>query len=258
MFIYFEMGYFWAKKHAAGTVIYDFATPLDQWLPQIPLFIIFYMLGYLFVFSPCFTLKKKAEFYWGTACFFLILTISFAIFKLFPVAMDKTIAMGTDGLSTLTRFQQENDTKYNNFPSLHVSLNLFAFLVFARHHRTFFWQMLPIPCLIIASTVLVKQHLVLDLVGGVMMALSAYALFLTLLKRQLFNSLYAYLGCIAIVLTIIVINHDRLEKIWRIVKKFSAKTLESVPAWAFGLTLFVLLAWWLAMRFLFAKKNTAS
>ncbi|TCI01772.1 phosphatase PAP2 family protein [Corallincola luteus] len=248
MFIYFEMGYSWAKRHGADTTIYDAATALDAWLPQLPVFIIFYMLGYLFVFSPCFTLKRKQEFYWGTCCFFLILSISFLIFKTFPVAMDKTIAMGADGLSKLTRFQQENDTRFNNFPSLHVSLNLFAFLIFARHHKNWFWIILPIPCLIIASTVLVKQHLVADMIGGIVVALLAYRLFLWLLNRAPCPAWLPFTLVIATVTAVIAYNHQRLAKIGRIVEKFTEQTLTSIPPWIGIALLFIGLGWWWGVK----------
>jgi len=229
MFIYFEISYIWASR-GVSHYAYDGAIWLDGVLPLVPFFIVFYMLGYLFVFSPCFTLKNKVDFYWGTAIFFLILSISFLIFKHFPVVMDKTIATSNDGFSQLTQFQQKADTKFNNFPSLHVSLNLFAFLIFTHNTKKLFWAVLPLPILIIASTLLVKQHLIIDVVGGVILALLAYKLFKIATSACRNIAFPAFIVTLVATLAVLLINIDMLARIYRIVVKFTSNASAGISS----------------------------
>lgn len=249
MFIYFEIGYIWSAR-GVSHYAYDGAIWLDSVLPLIPVFIIFYMLGYLFVFSPCFTLKNKVDFYWGTAIFFLILSISFLIFKHFPVVMEKTIATSSDGFSQLTKFQQKADTKFNNFPSLHVSLNLFAFLIFTHNTKKLFWAVLPLPILIIASTLLVKQHLIIDVVGGVTLALSAYKFFTIATSKWKNLALYAFIMTLIATMTVLVMNIDMLTRISRIVMKFAANASIGISSEVVILiSVSTAVAWYLFKRF---------
>jgi membrane-associated phospholipid phosphatase len=58
----------------------------------------------------------------------------------------------------------------NAFPSLHVSLTILAVLfVFARSWK---WgvRLLPLGVLIILSTLFIKQHAVVDVIGGLLLA----------------------------------------------------------------------------------------
>jgi membrane-associated phospholipid phosphatase len=249
MFIYFEIGYIWSARDVSSYA-YDGAIWLDSVLPLVPFFIVFYMLGYLFVFSPCFTLKNKVDFYWGTAIFFLILSISFLIFKHFPVVMEKTIATSSDGFSQLTQFQQKADTKFNNFPSLHVSLNLFAFFIFTHNTKKLFWAVLPLPILIIASTLLVKQHLIIDVVGGVTLALLAYQLFkiATSIWRKVAFS--AFVVSLIATLTVLLMNIDMLARIYRIVIKFAKNASVGISSEIIILiVVLTAIGWYLLKRF---------
>lgn len=253
MFIYFEVGYIWSARDVANYA-YDGAIWLDELLPLIPFFIVFYMLGYLFVFSPCFTFKSKVDFYWGTAIFFLILSISFIIFKNFPIVMEKSIATGSDGLSRLTQFQQQTDTKFNNFPSLHVSLNLFAFLIFTHNAKRWFWPTLPVPMLIIASTLLVKQHLIIDVVGGIIIALLAYKLFKTATSTWREMALPAFIVTLLAIMTILLMNIDMLARIYRIVINFATKASIGISTEILVLVVAITVLW----LFLLKRLNRSS
>ncbi len=155
-------------------------TALDKALPLVPFFIVFYMLGYVFVFLPPFFIRDRRTFNATAVVFAGMLTIAFACFIAFPVEMHKEIAQGSDPFSRLTRFQQTVDTAFNTFPSLHVEMNTFAYLVVVREHPRWRWWLLPPLVLIILSTLLVKQHLLLDVAGGLALAYGGYAVFVRL------------------------------------------------------------------------------
>ncbi|NPA92141.1 MAG: hypothetical protein GXO56_00490, partial [Chloroflexi bacterium] len=107
-------------------------TWLDNAIPLLPVFIIPYLLGDLFVFLGLIVLDDRREFDAAAIVMAGMLTVAFPTFYFLPIEMYKQIATGTDLLSRLTRFQQMTDTGFNTFPSLHVPLNTFAYLVIIR------------------------------------------------------------------------------------------------------------------------------
>ncbi|WP_067560567.1 phosphatase PAP2 family protein [Halofilum ochraceum] len=168
--LFFGVGYLWAGSGHSAADVWFGGIWLDALIPLVPPFIVFYMLGYVFVLSPVFVLRRRQEFEAGVVVFAGMLGLAFLVFHFFPVFMHKPLAMGDDFLSTLTRYQQRTDVVVNNLPSLHVALNVFAWLVlFCRARRTALW-LLPVVLCIVASTLLVKQHLVLDVLGGAVWA----------------------------------------------------------------------------------------
>ena len=185
---YFRWGYL-----ASGSVNRHHPDPLtadiflDHLIPLMPSFILFYMLGYVFVAAPMFLIHERREAYLYAAVFWVLLTVSFLIFTQLPIAMDKDIAVGRDWLSRLTRFQQQVDTRYNNLPSLHVSLNVFTYL-FLRYKRPWLgrWLIWVVP-FVVASTLLVKQHLVVDCLSGMMAGILAYLLYRRLAATPFLN-----------------------------------------------------------------------
>lgn len=169
LFVYFQLGYLWAMQGASIHAV-QASYWIDHAIPLVPFFIIFYMAGYFFAFVYAFKEKSESRFQLAMSFYFLLLTCSFLIFKFFPVEMQKTYAAGEDLFSYLTYSQQRLDTSYNNFPSLHVSINLFTFLLLKNllTQKLKFVAGIFTFCIVI-STLLVKQHLFIDVVGGLMM-----------------------------------------------------------------------------------------
>ena len=167
VFIYFEVGYLWGQRgHSIETSFYG-NSEWDALVPLIPEFIVPYTLGYIFVFVPMLLFKHRADYFWGASIFIIGMSLAFLVFKFFPVYMDKDYATGNDIFSRLTYHQQYSDTDYNNCPSLHVSLNLYCWiLLFMKFGRPMLW-LIWMPLTIMASTVLVKQHLLMDIAAGI-------------------------------------------------------------------------------------------
>jgi len=178
--LFFGVGYLWAGSGHSPADVWFGGIWLDALIPLVPHFIVFYMLGYLFVLAPVFVLRRRGEFEAGFVVFAGMLGLAFLVFHFFPVFMHKPLAMGDDLLSSLTRYQQRTDFVVNNLPSLHVALNVFAWLVLlCRASRVALW-LLPVVLCIVASTVLVKQHLVLDVLGGAVWAGAGFLVWLRL------------------------------------------------------------------------------
>jgi membrane-associated phospholipid phosphatase len=62
------------------------------------------------------------------------------------------------------------DRPYNNFPSLHVSLATYSYLLLFHARRKLGWLLLAPYLLILASPLFVKQHFLLDVLGGLALA----------------------------------------------------------------------------------------
>jgi membrane-associated phospholipid phosphatase len=94
----------------------------------------------------------------------LQLLLSLPVFLLFPVRMPRELFYGPAVYNWADAFWRWFDAPNNCFPSLHMSSCLLLLQVnWARPHR---WLSAPLLLGVIASTVLVKQHYVVDLVGG--------------------------------------------------------------------------------------------
>ena len=210
VFLFFEVGYLWAGAGHSAHTAWRVDTWLDRQLPLLPFFIVFYMLGYFFVLSPAFLLRRREEFQAGISVFVLMLGLAFIIFHFFPVYMYKQIAYGTDFFSSLTRYQQRMDVPYNNLPSLHVTLNVYAWLLIFSHtsRRALWW--LPLPVCIVLSTVLVKQHLLLDLLAGLLLAIAGFLLW-RWLRRQAWVR-FAYWSALLVMLATLSVNAARIRE----------------------------------------------
>lgn len=175
---YFRWGYVYtAKLNKFCLIPIELDIFIDNIIPLVPFFIIFYFIGYIFVFAPIFIIKQRKECYLLAFTYFLILSFSFYVFRAIPIVMYKQFAYGEDIFSKFTYLQQRIDTCFNNFPSLHVSQNLFAFLFIRDRHKVLGKYLLPIVILIICSTLFVKQHLFVDVLGGILLAFISFKLF---------------------------------------------------------------------------------
>ena len=70
----------------------------------------------------------------------------------------------------LVLFIYSVDTAQNSFPSEHVTFTVLANLCLMRMSRKFALLLLPLTCLIVISTVLIKQHYLPDIIGGIGLA----------------------------------------------------------------------------------------
>jgi membrane-associated phospholipid phosphatase len=218
--IYFQVGYYWSYHAQSGPGILDAALPIDGWIPMVPGFIVFYMLGYLFVLVPCVLVRDRRAFYAATVIFCVMLSVAFLLFRYAPIHMDKTYAAGSDWFSRLAHFQQTKDTTYNNFPSLHVALNVYAYSLIAWQSRRISWWWLPLPVLIVSSTLLVKQHLFVDVIGGLLLAWGGFVGFRRLAAVSSRTVFLAWLVSQGLLLIVLATHSERLAKTGRKIARF--------------------------------------
>lgn len=152
---------------------------LDDKIPFLPIFIIPYILWYVYIPLPMvYTyIKDRPAFKKQALSVFTGMFICCAIFILFPTNIDmRPTAEGKGVLLYLCRLIYANDNPVNVFPSMHcfeaVAIHLSTF-TFGKYKQK---KLLRISSaimmiLICLSTVFVKQHSIVDLIAGCLLAI---------------------------------------------------------------------------------------
>ena len=144
-----------------------FAYPYVVWMPVL-------YIGFLY-----FAVKDRSL-YWRTLAIYNISVMACnLIFWLFPTYVPRPELAGSDLASLLVLFVYQNDAPLNCFPSIHCLTSYLLFITINRHQllgkisrigwSTLLW-------LIIASTVFIKQHSIIDIAGGIIVAEATYQL----------------------------------------------------------------------------------
>ncbi len=150
-------------------------TWLDSLIPYIPYFVVPYALYVPVVLLP-FALYWKDYRQYRTMALSMIsvLAISIAIFVTFQTSMMRADAAPTDFFNWAVAFVQSLDAPVNALPSLHVSMPTLATLFIYLRSRRIAVLVAPITLLIILSTVFIKQHAVLDVFAGLILAFAVF------------------------------------------------------------------------------------
>lgn len=162
-------------NHAAHNV-HALRTPLDGALPFVPLFAIPYLLYLPFLLL---TLLLFAAINWQR---FKILALAVILaslaadmcFWLFQTYVQRPSLTGDDLGVRLTRFVYAHDQPYNAFPSLHVAGATLCAIAYLRWNPRYGLAFLPLVIAIIAATLLIRQHYLADVAGGIVLAGLAY------------------------------------------------------------------------------------
>ena len=146
-------------------------TRLDQLIPFAPWFIVAYFSFFVFMPITLVFLRDFQEFVPAALGFLLIVFISNTIFLLWP-----TIIPPGAPYDPLLHGLYVLDRDRNACPSLHASLAIYCALIMQRHMATRLTQLALWlwTVLIVASPLLIKRHMVLDIVAGSLLASVVY------------------------------------------------------------------------------------
>jgi membrane-associated phospholipid phosphatase len=108
------------------------------------------------------------------AAFLLTCTISVSIYIFFPTYVRAEVIRGHDIFSALLRFIHENGGRYNAFPSGHVYITTLLAFFYNRWYPRYKGWWIFIPAIVSVSTLFTHQHFIVDIVGGVGVALLGY------------------------------------------------------------------------------------
>lgn len=169
IYILVAVSYFPFNKDFGRTV--SLLLPIDRSIPFLKEFVIIYDLWFPFlILNLTLMYFSSTELYTSTVRTLIITQIlAYLTFVFFQTYVPRPEIVGNDLFSELMRITYANDRPYCGFPSVHV---LSTFIVGCHVLKTNFkaWYKLLVSIvaiLIIFSTVFVKQHVFLDIVGGV-------------------------------------------------------------------------------------------
>jgi membrane-associated phospholipid phosphatase len=156
--------------------VFDPSLPVDAVFPVVPWTFFIYLLAYVIVLG-LFVIRRNAEFLnLAFSSFMLMNLTAFVLFALFPAqGPARDFAADGGGIIGLVHLV---DSRFNAFPSLHVANPwLVAFLaVKERKISPLSMLFLAIALSISISTMLVRQHYLLDVLGGFALAVLTSAI----------------------------------------------------------------------------------
>ncbi len=148
------------------------STALDDALPIVPFFVVFYVLAYLqWIIGYIMLARESRELCFRYVAADLIAKLMcFVIFVTFPTAIDRPETVVNGPFTWLMAFLFRLDPPNNLFPSVHC-LESWGSLRMAfsekKPGRWFRIANLVLTPLVFASTVLIRQHVLADIVSGV-------------------------------------------------------------------------------------------
>jgi len=168
---YFELQY-----HPLFAPMFIPVTAIDRLLPLFEPAMWLYFSFYLFLTLPLLLARKSRELRDIAFGFAWITVISHLCFAMWPTAIPHLISP-SQVISPVLRLVLSVDTNRNALPSLHASLAIYCSLCSARlltvktaRAALWLWTLL-----ILAATLLVKQHVFLDLLAGAALGVLTYA-----------------------------------------------------------------------------------
>lgn len=160
--------------------------PLDDLVPLNPTWALFYGALYLFlIVLPVVAVRQDDHIRRTVWAYLMVWVLAYVCFLAYPTVAPRPPEVigegfGVWGLQVL----YSADTPYNCFPSLHVAHSFVSALTCYRLHRRMGIALVIAALLVGLSTLYTKQHYVLDVAAGILLACVAYAVFLRSHPRE--------------------------------------------------------------------------
>jgi membrane-associated phospholipid phosphatase len=182
--VYFTSQIYYALNH--GPTVINLHTALDSAIPVVPIFVIPYdsLQPYIYATLILFLLFRSK--YFQSACLAMITVwfISYAFYYFLQSEVIRPVLTGTDTFSKMVMNVYAGDNAYNDFPSLHTSLSTILAIHWVKVNRPLGIVLSIWTALIVASTLLVKQHYIADMIFGLALAFAASLLYTRMLIRK--------------------------------------------------------------------------
>lgn len=172
--------YLFIAGRARGGVVHAPALAIDRLLPLVPVAALVYGALYAFLIAlPVLVIQTRELVHRTVWAYLAVWITAYVCFLVYPtVAPRPTQVIGSGFAGWGLRFLYEADPPYNCFPSLHVAHSFVSALACHRVHRTLGRVATGCASLVAISTLLTRQHYVLDVIAGTVMALAAYGIFI--------------------------------------------------------------------------------
>jgi membrane-associated phospholipid phosphatase len=149
---------------------------IDTFIPLAPVMILPYLS--FFILVP-FALIVLVPTHFGTTFLLSIVAGMWAascVWFFVPTSMLRPAVRGHDVFSKMMRAMYRIDGASNNFPSSHVFISLISGYFLVQAYPTYAAVLWVWVIIVASSTVFVKQHYLLDVVGGIVWAVASVSL----------------------------------------------------------------------------------
>ena len=169
--VYFTSQIYALLNH--GPAVLNLRTALDAALPVVPVFVVPYdsLQPYIYATLILFLLLRTK--YFQSACLAMITVwfISYGFYYFLQSEVIRPVLTGTDVFSKAVMNVYAGDNQFNDFPSLHTSLSSILAIHWLRVNKPLGIVLSIWTALILASTLLIKQHYIADMLFGFALAL---------------------------------------------------------------------------------------
>lgn len=150
----------------------------DDSVPFIPAFVVIYHTWYPFILWLTYLVFRKDEHRFQRLMVHLLVgqVMALTTFVLFQTEVSRMVVPGHDAFSQLVKLTYVLDNPFNGFPSIHVLASIVVTWHYVKAYSTEWKSSLLASIyagLIILSTVLIRQHVLLDAVGALVYAIIA-------------------------------------------------------------------------------------
>ena len=167
-YAFFTATYLEINEFSVGRPAATLYLPGEPSIPLVPEFEFLYALGYLLPIYAVFRIPTTAGLVRMMWAFLLTLGVAYAVYLIFPVYLERP-ALEIDSLATYMLSLEYKDHSYNHFPSLHVALVWLGFLAGrSGMKRPAIYAALAAGMSV--APVFIKQHYVVDLIAGLLLA----------------------------------------------------------------------------------------
>lgn len=174
---------------------YIMYSKLDNYIPFVKEMVVPYLFWYIYIVIALVYLgfNSKDDFYKLTGFMFIGMTLCFFIYLLFPNGQNlRPSIVENDFFSNLIKNIYISDTPTNSAPSMHVLDSIAVHLAITRcnklkNKRYIKYTSAIIMGLIIASTVMIKQHSIIDVIYGIILSLIIYLVIYKVKVREIFK-----------------------------------------------------------------------
>jgi membrane-associated phospholipid phosphatase len=182
--VYFVSQVYTLLNH--GPAILNLRTPIDAALPVVPIFVIPYNSLQPVIYATLIIFLLFRTRFFQSICLAMIAAwlVSYAFYFFLQTEVIRPVLTGTDVFTRMIRDVYAGDNPYNDFPSLHTSLSTIVAIHWYHLDRRPGIVIAIWTALIVASTVLIKQHYIADLISGLLLAFGASWLFMRLLLKK--------------------------------------------------------------------------
>jgi membrane-associated phospholipid phosphatase len=172
--------YIFIAELMPGRALHAPEIALDRVIPLRPAWALVYGALYLFLILLPVLIVRQEQLIRRTLWTYLAVWIAaYVFFFLYPTEAPRPARVAGSGFAVWgLRFLYEADPPYNCFPSLHVAHSFVSAIACRRVHRGLGLAAAACAVLVGVSTLFTKQHYVLDVIAGILLAAIAGLIFL--------------------------------------------------------------------------------